>query len=70
MFVPRLKWFRSDDVNAGDVVMFFVEQELKSARWHYALVKEVKGHRLIHEYTNPTSDSKKFIECQSATWFE
>jgi hypothetical protein len=49
-------------VNAGDVVLFFVEPELKSARWHYALVKEVKGRRLILEYTNPPSDSKKLIE--------
>jgi hypothetical protein len=62
LFVPRPKWFRSDDVNAGDVVLFFVEPELKSARWHYALVKEVKGRRLILEYTNPPSDSKKLIE--------
>jgi hypothetical protein len=52
LFVPRPNWFRSDDVNAGDVVLFFVETELKSARWHYALVKEVKGRRLILEYTN------------------
>jgi hypothetical protein len=62
LFVPRPKWFRSDDVNVGDVVLFFVEQELKSSRWHYALVKEVKGRRLILEYTNPPSDSKKLIE--------
>jgi hypothetical protein len=69
LFVPRLKWFRYDDVNAGNVVLFFDKPELKSARWHYSLVKEVKGRRLIHEYTNPPSDSK-FIECQSATWLE
>jgi hypothetical protein len=47
-------------VNAGDVDLFFVEPELKSARWHYALVKEVKGRRLIHEYTNPPSDKKNY----------
>ncbi len=31
LFVPCPKWFRSDDVNAGDVVLFFVEPAMKSA---------------------------------------
>jgi hypothetical protein len=31
LFVRCPKWFRYDDVNAGDVVLFFVEPEIKSA---------------------------------------
>jgi hypothetical protein len=62
LFVPRPKWFRSDDVNAGDVVLFFVEQELKYARWHYALVKEVKDAGSYLSIRIPPSDSKKLIE--------
>jgi hypothetical protein len=31
LFVPYPKWFRSDDMNAEDVVLFFVEPEMKSA---------------------------------------
>ena len=62
LFVPRSKWFTSDDVAVGDIVLFFLESQLKSTRWHYALVKEVRGHRLILEYTLSPSDTKKLIE--------
>jgi len=62
LFVPRSKWFTSDEVAVGDIVLFFFESQLKSTRWHYALVKEVKGHRLILEYTLSPSDTKKLIE--------
>lgn len=62
LFVPRSKWFTSSDVAVGDIVLFFLESQLKATKWHYALVKEVKGHRLTLEYTLPPSDTKKLIE--------
>ncbi len=43
-------------MNAGDVVLFFVEPEMKSA------LRSFQGGERTQAHTNPPSDSKKLIE--------
>ena len=65
LFIPKSKWFTSDQVFLGDLVMFFIgESELKprSQVWHYGRVVEINGKRLTLEYTLFPSNTKKLIE--------
>ena len=63
LFVPSPKWFRSDHVSLGDVVLFFLDTHMKSTGtvWHYGLVTNVSGLTLTIEYTVPPSNTKKSL---------
>lgn len=64
LFIPSPKWFDTDHVAVGDVVLFFIETQFKSTGtvWHYGLVTQVDGLRLTIEYTVPPSNTKKSLE--------
>jgi hypothetical protein len=65
LFIPKSKWFSSDEVFLGDLVIFFIgesELKLRSQVWHYGRVVEISGKRLTLEYTLYPSDTKKLIE--------
>ena len=63
LFVPSPKWFHSDYVGVGDVVLFFLDTHMKSTgtTWHYGLVTNVSGLTLTLEYTVPPSNTKKSL---------
>ena len=63
LFVPSPKWFHSDHVSLGDVVLFFLDTHMKSTGtvWHYGLVTNVSGLTLTIEYTVPPSNTKKSL---------
>ena len=63
LFVPSPKWFHSDYVGVGDVVLFFLDTHMKSTgtTWHYGLVTNVSGLTLTLEYTVPPSNIKKSL---------
>ena len=64
LLIPSPKWFKRDQIEVGDIVLFFVETQIKSTStlWHYGIVLSVQGHRLLIEYTLPPSNTKKEIE--------
>ena len=63
LFVPSPKWFHSDSVQQGDVVLFFLGTHMKATGtvWHYGLVTSVSGLTLTIEYTVPPSNTKKSL---------
>ena len=63
LFVPSPKWFHSDYVGVGDVVLFFLDTHMKSTgtTWHYGLVTNVSGLTLTLECTVPPSNTKKSL---------
>lgn len=63
LFVPTPKWFHSDKVQKGDVVLFFLSTHMKATGtvWHYGLVVDVQGLTLTVEYTVPPSNTKKSL---------
>jgi hypothetical protein len=63
--IPRSKWFESDHITEGDIVLFFLEDSpiaSKSRPWHIGWVRAISGSRLTIEYTIGMSDTKKIIE--------
>ena len=65
LFIPRSKWFKSDQVSVDDIVLFFIEEcsvKKRSMKWHYGLVTSVTGQRLQITYTVPPSTTRKQIE--------
>jgi len=64
LFVPSPKWFTSDQIKDGDIVLFFMDVHFKSAntKWHYGWVIAVADLTLTIEYTVPPSDTKKSIQ--------
>jgi len=64
LFVPSPKWFHSDDVQIGDVVLFFLSEHMKASgtTWHYGMVTAISGLTLTIEYTVPPSNTKKSLQ--------
>jgi hypothetical protein len=65
LFVPRPKWYESDDVFVHDIVLFFIDDspiKQRSMIWHYGVVVAIDGLRLTIEYTLPPSVTRKLIE--------
>jgi hypothetical protein len=64
LFVPSPKWFKTDQVATGDIVLFFLETHMKSTgtTWHFGLVVAVSGLTVTIEYTVPPSNNKKSLQ--------
>ena len=63
LLVPRNVWSKSDVVNIGDIVLFFIKENTlkpRSQLWHYGMVKEVNGQRLLLSYN--IGNSKTFTK--------
>ena len=65
LFVPKSKWYTSDEVFVNDVILFFFDDsnfKPRSRPWHYGRVTKVEGSRLEVEYSLGMSHSKRFVE--------
>ncbi len=65
LFIPRPKWYDSDNVYVNDVVLFFIEEspmKRRSMHWHYGVVVAIDGQRLTIEYTLPPSTTRKSVQ--------
>lgn len=64
LFVPTPKWFKTNKVATGDIVLFFLDVHMKSTgtTWHFGLVVAVSGLTLTIEYTVPPSNLKKSLK--------
>ena len=65
LFIPRPKWYNSDEVKVGDVVLFFLEEapfKRRSMHWHYGLVLAVDGQKLTLEYTLTSGPTRKSVQ--------
>ena len=65
LLVPKPKWFKTSHVSVGDIVLFFIEENLLKSRnqfWKYGIVTSISGSRLTIQYTTQNSFAKKLIE--------
>jgi hypothetical protein len=65
LFVPKAKWYKTDEIFVGDIVLFFIDESLmkkRSMHWHYGVVTAIDGLRLTLEYTLPPSMNRKSLQ--------
>ncbi len=65
LFIPRPKWYNTDDVSVDDIVLFFIEEssmKKRSMHWHYGVVAAIDGQKLTIEYTLPPSATRKSVQ--------
>ena len=62
LFIPKSKWFKSDCLTAGDIVLFFIDDSSFKTRnivWHYARVISINNSRLTLEFSGKLLERSK-----------
>ena len=64
LFIPKSKWFKTDDIFVNDICLFFIDDpgfKPRSTKWHYGKVIAIKNNRISLSYKLPGSVSMKTI---------